>query len=191
MTNKTVEGVVMVATEKQVNTARGPSTVYSAKVNEGTGEAWYNFGFKNPNLTQNQQVKFVASTRVYTNAQGVEVTTWEGDSNTVQAVKTAEAAAPAVMAKAVVSVDNRQRSIVLQSAYQRAIMIATAAVENDLLTLGTKKADKFDVFCALIDDLALGLAEKFIDPPASFVAPAEDTIVNASADMGDDEYAVV
>ena len=188
MTMKSVEGIVMVANEKQVNTARGPATVYSAKINEGNGENWYNFGFKSPNLTQNQQVKFTANARTYTNAQGIDVTTWDGDPGSVQTVKTQEAAAPAVMAKAVVSVDNRQRSIVYQSAYERAILLVTGAVANDALPLPAKKGDRFDVFRGLIDEIALELAEKFISPPANFVTLDNSDVVEAN---GSDEYAVV
>ena len=188
MTIKVVEGVVMRANEKQVNTARGPATVFSALINEGTGESWYNFGFKSPNLSQNQVVKFTANARTYTNAQGVDVVTWDGDSATVQTVKTAEAAAPAVMAKAVVSVDNRQRSIVYQSAYERAILLVSGAVANDALPLPTKKGDRFDVYRGLVEEIALELAEKFINPPVNFVVndPVAEEVTSST-----DEYAVV
>ena len=181
MTMRTIEGVVMHVSEKARTGPNGPYKMYSVKMNTGEGDHWFSFGFKKPNLSEGQQVKFVVT-------QNGEY--WNADPNTIETVKTAEAAAPAVMAKAVANVDNRQRSIVLQSAYERAILLINGALVNGAVTLPAKKADKFDVYKSLINDTALELAEFFIDPPADF-AGAPEKVKDVSAPTAGDGYAVV
>ena len=186
MTSKVIEGVVVRAHEKQINTKNGQKAVFSLLINTGNKEEWFSFSFDKPAASENQQVKFV----VTQNGQY-----WNADAKTVEVIKTVEASAPAVMAKAVRSVDNTQRSIVFQSAYERAILLINGALLNGAVKLPAKVGDKFDTYKALIDETALELAEKFIAPPADFKeAPVEAvdvTQVPPGPAEGEDEYAVV
>lgn len=185
MNMKTIEGVVMRSHEKVVSTAKGPSSVYSVLLNTGSAEEWFSFGFKKPAVTNNQQVKFT----VKQNGNY-----WNGDPDSIETIKTGEAAAPATMKKAVASVDEKQRSIVFQSAYERAILMINGAITLDLISLPAKKAAKFDAYCELVHERALILAEMFISPPSNFAETGLPDDVNDVSDPpkgGDDDYNVV
>ena len=182
MTTRVIEGVVMHVSEKARTGPNGPYKTYSVKMNTGEGEQWFSFGFKKPAIALNQQIKFVVT-------QNGDF--WNADPDTVETIKTAEAAAPAVMAKAVANVDNRQRSIVFQSAYERAILLINGALVHGAVKLPAKAADKFDVYLSLIDETALELAEKFIDPPADFKAVSGDTAQDVTEPAAGGGYAVV
>lgn len=160
MTERTIEGVVMRSHEKTITTVKGPTQVYSLLMNTSNGEEWYSFGFSKPTAVINQHVKFT----VTQNGQY-----WNADNKTLEVLPDVEIAAPQVVAKAVAQVDNRQRSIVYQSAYERAIMIIDGAITHGAISLPTKKADKFDAYRELIHNTALELAAIFIAPPADFI----------------------
>jgi hypothetical protein len=162
---RNIEGVLMRWYEKTVNGARGPSIAYNGLVNTGQGEEWFSFGFKKPAITEGQQVKFVVVQKG---------NFWNVDVDTVEVIKTEAAAAPAVMAKAVANVNNTQRSIVLQSAYERSILLINGALTHGAIKLPTKVADKFDTYCTLVEETAFHLAELFINPPSDFTATGSD-----------------
>ena len=166
MTTKIIEGVAMRVHTKVFTKKDGSEgQAYSMLVNTGSEEEWFNFGFSKPAVTSGTQVRFnLVQKGQY----------WNADSGSIEVVKTAEAAAPAVMKKAVANVDARQRSIVIQTAYKVAPEIILGALEHQLITLPTKKADKFDAYLSLIEETALHLASVFIDPPADFKAPKVD-----------------
>jgi len=182
MTNaRNVEGVALRLNEKQVNTKNGIMTTYSVLMQEGNDENWYGFAFKKPPIVPNQQVKFIANPRSWVNQEGMEQTFWDGDGNSITTIKTADAAAPAVMKKAVKNVDNRQRSIVLQTAFKIAPSMVGYAIDNNFVTMPTKKADKFDAYKELVVDTALELAARFIDPPLDFTKEEQEVAVNVSS----------
>lgn len=191
-----VEGVVARVQERQVTTQRGPATAYSIALNRGgSSDEWFGFKFKNPNLSQGQQVKFTAEARTFTNREGQEVVSWDAVPGTVQVARTTGTTAPKTnVAAAAKNVDNRQRSIVLQSAYERAILLINGALENEAIKLPAKVALKFDTYKMLVRDTAMELAELFIDPPEQFVSDedvvsaGDVTVTEAEADSIDDGY---
>lgn len=183
MSTRVVEGVVQRVTTKVFTKNDGSQGErYSMLVNTGQGEDWFNFGFKKPTVANGSQVRFTLTQRGQY---------WNGDSDSIEVIKTSQAATPAVMKKAVASADNRQRSIVVQTAYKVAPEIIKGALEHQLITLPAKKADKFDAYMSLIDETAMRLAQTFIDPPEDFSATgleAEDVSDEYDEDM---EYGVV
>jgi hypothetical protein len=199
---RNIEGVVERTNERSVNTARGQATAYSALLQTGDGEEWFSFGFKRPTIEAGQQVTFVAKSRTFKMRDGGTGTSWDADPNTLEVVKSTppkaagRKASGGNMKSAVAAADSRQRSIVLQTAYKIAPLIVCGALEQSLVTLPTKKADKFDAYLEMIDETAMRLAAAFIDPPAVFAVEDEDEAEDVSfgdleADDEDDEYAPV
>ena len=189
MTTKVVEGVVMAVSQKTANTRNGPKPIYDIKLHDGSSEGWYKFGFEDPKLTKNQRIKFVAKEDVWTDASGNQRSSWIRDK--AAPIEAVAAEAPAVTPKvqaAVRAVDTTQRSIVLQSAFERSIMTVGLALENDMITLPKAKAAKFDALKGLIKDTALEYAELFIAPPASFTEAHEEVVDASEEDVFDDEY---
>lgn len=90
----------------------------------------------------------------------------------------APAATPAASGAAQLAGGDRQASIVLQSSYKTAGDVLGSMLANDVLVVGTKKADKFDIVKGVLDELAFYIYTNCSDP-GSFLqdmsgAPAEE-----------------
>jgi len=196
MSLREVEGVVGIVKERTVNTKRGPSSAFDMSVHTESGEEWFGCGFKNPGVSQGQAVKFVAKDRTYTTAAGVQQTSWDMDAGSLKVSRNApaESSSPRVVAAAQ-NVDSRQRSIIYQSAYERAINLVNGALANGAITLPAKAALKFDVYKSVIHETALELAEMFVSPPTPFVSDEEivgrDEESEVVEEGDDDEYVSV
>lgn len=83
---------------------------------------------------------------------------------------------------ATVPVGDRQQSIVLQSSYKTAAEVLGDMIAADLVAMPTKKADKYDAYLGLLDDLATRIYRNCIDPVA-FLDGSE-----APGPAGDDGY---
>lgn len=190
MTDRQVEGVVAAVNERQVQTRKGATTSYNVAINTGgSGDEWFGFGFKNPGLTQGQVVSFSATKRTYTTRAGVPGEAWDAVAGSLQVSRTAAPSSAPALRKAVSNVDDRQRSIVLQSAYERAIMLVNAGLQFGALTLPAKKNTGWDTYQDMVYDKAMQLAELFINPPAQFVT--DEDVIDAEDSTGefvDDDF---
>jgi len=186
MTTKIIEGVVVKDNTKTFTKKDGSTGQrFALLVNTGNGEEWFNFGFVKPTAPVGALVKF----NMTQNGQY-----WNADSSSVEIVRANTQPPPAVsqaMTKAVASVDNRQRSIVIQTAYKVAPEIILGALEHGLVTLPAKKADKFDAYISMIDEVAFRLASTFIAPPEDFAAPSVVAKDVTEPQVIDDEYGIV
>lgn len=144
-----VNGIV----ERINNANRGGRKVFSVLVD---GQ-WYG-GFWNdaPNCGEGDHVEFDATQNG---------NFWNANPNTLRRVSAAQTAAPAATTagtgNSVASSPaggNRQESIVYQSSRKDAIELVGILLQNDILTLPTKKADKMaavlDIVAELTDDFA-------------------------------------
>lgn len=182
MSLKTVEGLVVRTSERQVNTAKGIATSFSVLINEGGAEDWYSFGFKNPNIKADQMIKFVAKQNG---------NFWNGDPQTIETTARPEAASnatrPSVKAT-LESADNRQRSIVWQSSYRTAVDLANVFLTHQYagLPASAKKGDKYDYLLELVDNLAMRVYAVALNPPEPQVltVPQEDE----AASIADEDY---
>lgn len=90
-------------------------------------------------------------------------------------VKVVNTPAPAAAAGgAPMSADARQQSIVMQSSFRTAAEILGTMVAADALTLGSKKADKFDILMDAHQEIALRLYKGAMDPASVVGDDAED-----------------
>ena len=156
---KTVEGVVVRLIERNVNTRNGPATSYSVLVNVGDSEEWFSFGFKNPKLQPDQAIKFVAN-----ESNGF----WNGDPSTIEILAaTSKSVTSSTMAKAIVSADQRQRSIVWQASSRTAVMAVDSMLQNGYagLPANTKKAEKYDFYLSLLNEVTMNLYTSALTPP--------------------------
>jgi len=76
--------------------------------------------------------------------------------------------------------DNRQYSIVLQSSYKTAAEIVCALVSADKLTMGAKK-DALDITLGLVDEVAVRIYRKCINPLEFLSSLEEDGDPNPQA----------
>lgn len=61
---------------------------------------------------------------------------------------------------------DRQQSIVLQSSYKTAAEVLGDMLAAEMLTIPAKKADKYDAYLGLLDELATHIYRNCIDPVA-------------------------
>lgn len=76
--------------------------------------------------------------------------------------------------------DARQSSIVMQSSFKTATELVGHLLANDCIVLPAKKADRYDAMLAIVDETALGIYNKCLDPTdflaADDPAPSEDYV---------------
>lgn len=180
-----VEGIVKKITEKA---ARGGSTIYNVCIDTGNEDEWFGHGFDEPQFSEGDEIAFAISyngeyANVDTNT--VEIIS-EGSSakrsnrsspsrsNSRSSRSSSRSSSSKPVAKKPYSKANsadtkmskeewaqKDKMIQLQSAMNTAIALVSVAVANDLVALPAKKADKFDAFCALVDEEAERLHEQY------------------------------
>ena len=149
-----INGVV----ERISNANRAGRTVYSLQVN-GT---WYG-GFWNdaPKCAQGNTVEFDATQNG---------NFWNANPNTLRVVESSAPAQaqqqPQTQQRPNIGGDyaSRQNSIVYQSSRKDAIEVVRLALEQDLVTLPTKKADKLGAVIAMIKEITEDFAYEANEP---------------------------
>jgi len=129
----------------------------------GDKEESFSMGFKDPQLSDGQGVRFVAKE----NAKGY----FNGDIKTLEKITIKTAAVSQNVHNAIVGTDARQRSIVWQSSYKAAIDQARAALELGYAGLGdkAKQADKLDFFINLCHEFCMRIYSTALNPPEPLV----------------------
>jgi len=165
-----VTGVVERINSRMVSTRYGEKEAWSVNVN---GE-WYSAGFNRPPCREGSQVRFdVVQKGKYFNV--------EGDIEVVKEQSTTAPAASSGGGGAPVSMDNRNKSITLQSAFKVAPEIVNGMIAADILTFAkNKKEASQDAYFEYVKMTAYQLQEMFLDP---------DTHNPLNGDKGSDEDA--
>ena len=146
-----IEGVV----QKVSSRPAGRGTAYSIQV-EGS---YYGCGFQPPACSEGDYVSFQIeqNNRGYWNVSGnIEVKSGGNPAPQKQASakgpQTGNSRDQYWQEKEQRDIAN-QKIIQYQSSRNAAIELVRTAVENDALSLGTKKADKFDILVSIVDEI--------------------------------------
>jgi hypothetical protein len=168
-----VTGVVEKVGSKDINTKRGVSKVYSFCVD---GE-WYKTGFDNPNLERGYQVKFEYTEGQYGKDVNMEtLKKKQGEAPKVSQGKSAGGyqkkggppkedyvARDKYWAQKEINDGVRQNTISYQAATNTAVDIIKVALDQDALSLGSKKADKLDNLVAIVLKVADELYGQYLN----------------------------
>lgn len=143
-------GSVREVRERGGRSAKGPWTLYTIVLDTDNGEVLIGAGFDRPNVN----VGSVISIEANTNAKGY----LDGNLNSIRLVR-ANSPTPAAsnVAAPVIGNDQRQRSIVSQSAYKTAADVLGVAIAAGALKLPAAKnaaSNQLDVLLGAMDEIA-------------------------------------
>lgn len=148
-------GIVADIREKTGRSARGPWTMYSLVLNTNDGDSIIGVGFDKPAVPLGGYISIEATT----NAKGY----LDGNPRSIEILK--DQAPPAAVAAVASRGDDRQRSIVTQSAYKTAAHVLDSALQHGVIKLPAAKSaasDNLDVMLAALDQVAQHLYNKSI-----------------------------
>ena len=178
MSSKVVNGVV---TEIKQYTKPGANWVlYSAIVN---GDS-YGFKFEEPTFQEGAHIEFTASQ----NPKGY----YDADLSTVK-ILAEQAPMPAASSGPTASpADTRQKSIVLQSSYERGILMVDSMIAREIVKLPAQ-AKRLEFYEQLLETTVRRLYTEALDPIGQFELPPEQPPEFDPSMMtsGTDEYKAV
>lgn len=164
MSEQTRGYVEVVTSKKEVNGKQLRSPLYSFKV----GDEWFNCGFDNPGIEKGETIEFS-----YT------VGKWGKDVDVKSISKAEGAVSKASGSKAKSNpVGDRQTSIVWQNQHGQAVQAVNFMVEQGIVKLPAKQADKYGVYMDLIKEIAVTWTIDALDP----VLEQATTVVDAPDD---------
>ena len=132
--------------------------------NPDGGDLWVSFGRDRPSVEENDTVEFDAEK---------DGKYWQGKAGDVKKVSTGSP--KAVASKGGYNDPNRQKSIVAQSSLKMAMDFIGLALANEALSLGTKKAGKWEVLSGAVAEKAKEFYFVALDPDSFFgEEPDED-----------------
>lgn len=158
--------------------------VYQLCVRDGNGEEnWYGFGFKDPGVTEGQGVTF----------EYEENGRWlNGDAASIRVEKNVptqeQSASRNDISNAVRSTNQKERSIMTQTAYKVAAeitngMVAAGVMKFKATTTEAGRDSAVELYMGMVHDVAQQVFNKFADP---LELTADDEV--ESEEEGDDPY---
>lgn len=154
------KGTVLRLTEKNIQTKRGPGTLYSLILNTPVGEVMLGTGFDKPNAP----VGAVVSIEAEENSKGY----LDADVKTLQVLKEESSPAPqtGAVSQGVSVVDQRQRSIVAQSSYKTAVEAMNTMITHGVLKIPTTKSaknDPYEVYMGALEEVAQRIFDRTLN----------------------------
>lgn len=162
MTQEVFEGRLSSIDEKSGTGARGPWTLYNLVLQTPQGEKRLGAGFNKPSVNANAAIRVSASQ----NAKGY----WEADMKSLEVLPEEQAATSVpTVNQAMNQEQEKQRSIVTQTAYKIAAQSMDTLLSQGILTIkgGTTAATQnkaLEAYTAMLDQIAESVFNRCTNP---------------------------